>query len=60
MILCNAVRWDAQLSSDTLISQKDKFIQTIQKMFPFFDFDHICKNYSVYLATTKHPNIYTK
>jgi hypothetical protein len=29
-------------------------------MFPYFSFDSICKNYSVTLATNKHPNASAK
>jgi hypothetical protein len=42
------------------VVDRQNFISEIEKIFPYFKFEEICKKYSVTLATTKHPNASAK
>lgn len=59
MIFSNTIEWPDK-TQESLIIEKENFMNEIEKIFSYFNFVEICKNYSVTLATTKHPNASAK
>ncbi len=59
MIFSNSIEW-SEYNLDVVDAEKLKFISQIEQIFTYFNFTEICKNYSVTLATTKHPNASAK
>ncbi len=59
MILANKIQWPGSNETNVVVD-KQNFISEIEKIFPYFKFEEICKKYSVTLATTKHPNASAK